>query len=159
MSRAIPTISTGCPNERLLRCVPIGPRPAQYRRAIVSLITATSGADPQRECEDGGGGDAGPADEEAQAIPNVLMELFEPGARPDVSHLFRVLVGIAELEPCLALRLARGHALAPQVFGPCLQVERQLVREIAVELAALEETREPEPGSRQHGVTLHPDGP
>jgi hypothetical protein len=107
-------------------------------------------ADAERQREGCGGREPGAAAKNSRAVPEVLAKLLDPEARPDVTSLVLVFLNASELEPRAPLGLAGRNALAPQVFRARLDMERQLVGEIAVELPAFEETRQPEPGSRPH---------
>jgi hypothetical protein len=73
----------------------------------------------------------------------ILSELLDPGASSRVAQLILVLLETSDFEPCLPLGLGGRNALALQVLGASLKMERQLGVDVAIELAAPEDACKP----------------
>ena len=96
-------------------------------------------ANAKRESDRRGDGESGPAEKDARTVAEILSELLDPGASSRVAQLILVLLETSDLEPRLPFSLSGWNALALQVLGTSLKVERQLGVDYAIELAAPED--------------------
>src|SRR6266566_6479347 len=102
------------------------------------------GADAEGESEDGNGGEAGVLAERACAKANVLPEGFERGESPQLAAPLSGKRGVAQLAARGVTRFIGVDAFGAILFFPLGEMKGQLVFQVAVELAAMEERFEAE---------------
>ncbi len=103
------------------------------------------GADPQREGQDGDGGESRIVAQHARGIAQVLQQVFDGGPAPSLARDLPPEGGAAELQVRRAVRVGGGRAAFDRGSRLHVHVETHLLFEIAVDSPAVPQEREPPP--------------
>ena len=128
-------------NDQLLR-MRNGERAQQDR--VEDTENGGIGTDPQSKSEDGDQGETCVFCEHARGEANVLPDGLESGESPQLAASLSGEHGVAELAARGVPRFFRVDAFGAILFFPLGEMKGQLVFDVAVELAAMEERFEAE---------------
>ncbi len=106
--------------------------------------------------QDGYDGEARVLPQSSDRVPDVLKQRVGHRADPPLPHLFLHLLDATEFQPCCSPSLVRAHPRLDLLGRQQLQVARQLLIQVAVQLFLTEERTEgaDNPSVRRHGSPL-----